>query len=118
MTLKLQHRDQVTVLPPKFELLASTTDCYCHSMIKLRDDHPAGQVITMQGHPELTRDMTAFLMAIRLKSEVLSESEVLEAWKRVDGSSGSGGADEDIAGWAMLDFMLEISSEKPYDWTT
>jgi hypothetical protein len=88
-------------------------------MIKLRDDQPrrdpAGQVITMQGHPELTRDLTAFLMAIRLKSEVLSESEVLEAWKRVDGSSGSGGADEDIAGWAMLDFMLEMSSEKPYD---
>ena len=98
------------MLPPDFELLASTTDCDCHSMIKFRDDQPGrdpvGQVITMQGHPELTTDLTAFLMEIRLKSEVLSESEVAEAWRRVDGSSGTGGADEDIAGWAMLDFML------------
>ena len=98
------------MLPPNFELLASTTDCHCHSMIKYRDDQPdrdpAGQVITMQGHPELTPDLTPFLMEIRLKSEVLSESEISEAWKRVGGSSGSGGADEDIAGWAMLDFML------------
>jgi hypothetical protein len=46
------------------------------------------------------------LMAIRLKSEKLSDSEISEAWKRVDGISGHGGADEDIAGWAILDFML------------
>lgn len=79
-------------------------------MIKYRDDqrggHPVGQVITMQGHPELTRDMTEFLMGIRLKSETLTENEIAEAWRRVDGATGTGGADEEIAGWAMLDFML------------
>jgi len=81
-------------------------------MIKFRDDQaqpgrgPIGQVITMQGHLELTTDLTAFLMEIRLKSETLSEDEIAEAWKRVDGVEGSGGADEEIAGWAMLDFML------------
>lgn len=85
-------------------------------MIKFRDDqpgsNPVGQIITMQGHPELTRDMTAFLMEIRLKSEALSENEIAEAWKRVDGVSGSGGADEKIAGWAMLDFMLADKAPK------
>jgi hypothetical protein len=79
-------------------------------MIKYRDDQPGrdpvGQVITMQGHTELNRDLTAFLMEIRLKSEKLSDSEISEARKRVDGISGYGGADEDIAGWAILDFML------------
>jgi len=79
-------------------------------MIKYTDDQPGresvGQVITMQGHPEVTKDITAFLMDVRLKSEVLSEIEIAEAWKRVDGVSGTGGADEDIVGWALLDFML------------
>jgi hypothetical protein len=79
-------------------------------MIKYRDNQPGrdpvGQVITMQGHTELNRDLTAFLMEIRLKSEKLSDSEISEARKRVDGISGYGGADEDIAGWAILDFML------------
>ena len=79
-------------------------------MIKYTDDQPgresAGQVITTQGHPEVTIDITAFLLEVRLKSEVLSESEIAEAWKRIDGVSGTGGADEDIAGWALLDFML------------
>lgn len=81
-------------------------------MIKYRDDqpqpgrNPVGQVITLQGHPELTTDMTAFLMEIRLKSETLNEDEIAEAWKRVDGVEGFGGADEEIAGWAMLDFMM------------
>jgi len=81
-------------------------------MIKYRDNQPqpgsdpVGQVITMQGHLELNTDLTAFLMEIRLKSETLSEDEIAEAWKRVEGVDGSGGADEEIAGWAMLDFML------------
>jgi hypothetical protein len=78
-------------------------------MIKYRDDLPErGQVITMQGHVELNTDLTAFLMEIRLKSETLSEDEIAEAWKRVDGVLGSAyrAADEEIAGWAMLDFML------------
>jgi hypothetical protein len=80
-------------------------------MIKYRDDHGrglVGQVITMQGHVELDTDLTAFLMKIRLTSETLSEDEIAEAWERVDGVLGSplSGADEEIAGWAMLDFML------------
>jgi hypothetical protein len=70
---------------------------------------PSGQIITMQGHPELDRNMTAFLMGLRLKTEDISEEQVREAWKRVDGVDGVGGADEERAGWATLEFFLQDS---------
>jgi hypothetical protein len=81
-------------------------------MIKI--DHYAdivqAQILTIQGHPELDREMTSFLMHLRLKNERVTPEEIVEAWERVEGTDGLEEGDNERAGWGVLEFMLQGQS--------
>ena len=49
-SLLFSHQDQVAILPPYSQLLAS--DNFCENQIFSLDDH----IFSIQGHPEFTRD--------------------------------------------------------------
>lgn len=72
---------------------------------------PQAQILTIQGHPELNKEMTSFLMHLRLKTERVTAEEIDEAWERVEGTDGLEDGDNERAGWGVLDFMLQGKTE-------
>ena len=59
--LLVSHKDQVTVLPPGSQLLATSE--FCPNAMFVIDDH----ILALQGHPEFTRGYARALMQMRAK---------------------------------------------------
>lgn len=66
------NRDHVPTVPPGFELVGSTDICHNQGMVKYIPDESGGlaklsdvQILTVQGHPEFTKDIVKILVGFR-----------------------------------------------------
>jgi GMP synthase-like glutamine amidotransferase len=91
--LLASHQDQVIALPPNTELLA-TSDFCINYMMQIDDIF-----LSIQGHPEFTKDYATALMTLR---EDVIEKEVIE--KAMDSLEALENESNLIAGW-MADFL-------------
>lgn len=79
--LLVSHQDQVVILPPNTEVLAGSAFCPYY-MLQVAD-----QFLTIQGHPEFTKDYCEALILKR--KAIFEEDKVKEAIKSLELNSDS-----------------------------
>jgi GMP synthase-like glutamine amidotransferase len=95
--LLASHQDQVIILPPKAELLASSDFCINYMM-------QIDNMLGIQGHPEFTKDYAKDLMILRedvIEKKVIEEG--IHSLKELDHENIL------IARW-MTHFLYEVNS--------
>lgn len=83
------NRDHVPTVPPGFKLLGSTDICHNQGMVKYTPNESGElanlsdiQILTVQGHPEFTRDIVRILVGIRAGNGILTPECAQDAIKR------------------------------------
>ncbi|KIV99239.1 uncharacterized protein PV09_09101 [Verruconis gallopava] len=90
------HKDEVYGIPPGVEQLASTAICDNQGMYK------AKSFITVQGHPEFTREIEEEIITGRYREGVFTEDMYTDAMQRLQDKD-----DGLIVAQAFLRFLLE-----------
>ncbi|EPS39344.1 hypothetical protein H072_6853 [Dactylellina haptotyla CBS 200.50] len=78
ITLHLMNRDIVRECPNGFQVLAYTPKTEIHSLYK------AGEVFTVQGHPEFRPEITGELLKMRNESKIIPDDTYADALQRLD----------------------------------
>lgn len=83
------NRDHVPTVPPGFQLLGSTDICHNQGMVKYTPDESGElaklsdiQILTVQGHPEFTKNIVAMVVGFRTESGILTPECAQDAIKR------------------------------------
>jgi len=91
LSIQQMHRDHVPTVPSGFELLGSTGTCHNEGMVKYTSDESGKlaklsdiHILTVQGHPEFTRDIVAMLVGFRAENGILTPECAQDAIKRND----------------------------------
>lgn len=90
------HKDIVYTLPPDVELLGSTSLCHIHGMYR------KGRLISVQGHPEFTKDIVTEIVETRHSLGVFDDATASDALARVGKHH-----DGVVVAQAFLRFLLE-----------
>ncbi|KAF4609959.1 hypothetical protein D9613_010549 [Agrocybe pediades] len=78
LTVQEMHRDHVPTVPPKFQLLASTSLSPNQGMVRYSETSPSAiQIATVQGHPEFTEPIVTSIINQRAASGVI-DAEALQ----------------------------------------
>ncbi|TFY80860.1 hypothetical protein EWM64_g3151 [Hericium alpestre] len=92
-TLNIQqmHRDHVPTVPPSFHLLGSTTVTPVQAMVRFAgppsppsadEPLPPIQILTVQGHPEFTKEIVDKLVDVRSASGLFDQAMAEDAKRR------------------------------------
>jgi GMP synthase-like glutamine amidotransferase len=90
------HRDIIDGMPSDAELLASTDKCANHGMYK------QGKYITVQGHPEFTRDIVEEILETRRKAGIFPDDVFEDGMRRLKDHD-----DGVVIAQAFLRFLLD-----------
>jgi GMP synthase-like glutamine amidotransferase len=90
------HRDAVSAYPAGVEHLASTKQYINHGM------YEKGRLVTVQGHPEFTREIMEEILEVRVKLGIIPPDVFDDGIKRLEDHD-----DGVIAAQAFLRFLLE-----------
>ncbi|KAI0030093.1 class I glutamine amidotransferase-like protein [Vararia minispora EC-137] len=93
LNIQQMHRDHVPEVPPSFHLLASTEVSKNQGMVRfafkapapgLNEPLPPIHILTVQGHPEFTKEIVHELVEARLASGIINSNVASQARKRAD----------------------------------
>ncbi|KAF9554793.1 class I glutamine amidotransferase-like protein [Agrocybe pediades] len=83
LTVQEMHRDHVPTVPPKFQLLASTSLSPNQGMVRYSETSPSAiQIATVQGHPEFTEPIVTSIINQRAASGVIDAEALQTAEER------------------------------------
>jgi GMP synthase-like glutamine amidotransferase len=67
--IQQMHQDQVSIVPPGFQVLAETDVCACQAMLK------PGRMLTIQAHPEYKAGFLRGLIEMRAEKGIFTAEQ-------------------------------------------